>query len=154
MLFRSPAGQTVKVNYATMSGTATSGADFLPRSGTLTFPAGATAASFTVPVVGDTADEPNEALFVSLSGAVNGILARATGQVTIVDDDGRPALFRPILTLPFTITAQGSYCLVRNLSTAQTTGAAITIATDFVVLDMKGFKIGRASCRERVSSVV
>ena len=41
-----------------------------------------------------------------------------------------------ISSLPYTISAQGSYCLDRNLSTAMTTGAAITINIDFVV-DMK-----------------
>ena len=47
-----------------------------------------------------------------------------------------------ISSLPFTISAQGSYCLDRNLSTGITTGAAITITTDFVVLDLNGFKVG------------
>ena len=135
-------GRTVSVSYATAAGTASAGSDYLTRSGMLTFAAGATAASFTVPVVGDSMDERNEALLVNLSAPVNATLARATGQVTIVDDDGRPALCRPILTLPLTITAQGNHCLVRNLSTAQATGNAITVASDFVVLDLKGFKIG------------
>jgi len=44
--------------------------------------------------------------------------------------------------LPYTISAQGSYCLDRNLSTNITTGAAITINVDFVVLDLNGFKVG------------
>jgi hypothetical protein len=50
-----------------------------------------------------------------------------------------------ISVLPYTISAQGSYCLDRNLSTAMTTGAAITINTDFVVLDLNGFKVGGGS---------
>jgi hypothetical protein len=51
----------------------------------------------------------------------------------------------PIRTLPYTITAQGSYCLDRNLSTAITSGAAVTINTNYVVLDLNGFKIGGGS---------
>jgi hypothetical protein len=47
-----------------------------------------------------------------------------------------------ITSLPYTITAQGHYCLNRNLSTAQTHGAAITIASDFVTLDFNNFKLG------------
>jgi hypothetical protein len=47
-----------------------------------------------------------------------------------------------ISVLPYTITAQGSYCLDRNLSTSITTGAAITINTSYVVLDLNGFKVG------------
>jgi hypothetical protein len=47
-----------------------------------------------------------------------------------------------ISSLPYTISAQGSYCLDRNLSTNILTGAAITINVDFVVLDLNGFKVG------------
>jgi hypothetical protein len=47
-----------------------------------------------------------------------------------------------ISSLPYTINAQGSYCLDRNLSTPQMTGNAITINVDFVVLDLNGFKVG------------
>jgi hypothetical protein len=50
-----------------------------------------------------------------------------------------------ITSLPFTITAQGHYCFDRNLSTAITSGAAITINSDFVVLDLNNFKLGGGS---------
>jgi hypothetical protein len=50
-----------------------------------------------------------------------------------------------ITTLPYTISAQGHYCFDRNLSTAQTTGNAITINVDFVVLDLNNFKLGGGS---------
>jgi parallel beta-helix repeat protein len=47
-----------------------------------------------------------------------------------------------ITSLPYTITTQGHYCFDRNLSTAASTGAAITINSDFVVLDLNNFKLG------------
>jgi hypothetical protein len=47
-----------------------------------------------------------------------------------------------ITTLPYTITTQGHYCFNTNLSTAITTGAAITINADHVVLDLNNFKLG------------
>jgi hypothetical protein len=49
-----------------------------------------------------------------------------------------------ISSLPYTINAQGSYCLDRNLSYSANVpgGAAITISVDFVVLDLNGFKVG------------
>lgn len=47
-----------------------------------------------------------------------------------------------ITSLPYTIMAQGHYCFDRNLSTAITSGAAITINADFVVLDLNKFKLG------------
>ena len=50
-----------------------------------------------------------------------------------------------ITTLPYTISVQGHYCLNRNLSTAMTSGNAITINSDFVVLDLNNFKLGGGS---------
>jgi hypothetical protein len=47
-----------------------------------------------------------------------------------------------IRTLPYTITVQGHYCFNKNLSTAITDGAAITIEVDYVVLDLNNFKLG------------
>jgi hypothetical protein len=52
---------------------------------------------------------------------------------------------RFITALPHVITVQGHYCFNRNLSTASSTGAAITIAADYVVLDLNNFKLGGGS---------
>jgi hypothetical protein len=48
----------------------------------------------------------------------------------------------PITALPATITVQGVYCFTGNLSTGITSGAAIDIQTNNVVLDLNGFKLG------------
>jgi hypothetical protein len=60
----------VTVNYVTadawVDGTATSGLDYVPVTGTVVIPAGQTRASFSVPVVGDTAVEANETFLVNL----------------------------------------------------------------------------------------
>jgi putative cofactor-binding repeat protein len=50
-----------------------------------------------------------------------------------------------ITSLPYTVTAQGHYCFNRNLSTPITNGAAITINSDYVVLDLNNFKLGGGS---------
>ena len=50
-----------------------------------------------------------------------------------------------ITSLPYTISAQGVYCLTGHLSTGITSGNAITINTNNVVLDLNGFKIGGQS---------
>ena len=47
----------------------------------------------------------------------------------------------PIGSLPFTISAPGSYYLTKNLEFTATTGDAITIAADRVTLDLKGFTL-------------
>jgi hypothetical protein len=50
-----------------------------------------------------------------------------------------------VTSLPFTISTQGHWCLDHNLSTGITAGAAITINSNFVVLDLNGFKVGGGS---------
>jgi hypothetical protein len=79
--------QSVAVNYATASGSATSGTDFTATSGTLTFPVGTTTRQIVVPVIGDTTPEPNETFVVNLSNAANATISTAQGTGTIVDDD-------------------------------------------------------------------
>jgi hypothetical protein len=90
----SPAsGQTVTVNFATDNGTATAPADYTAASGgTLTFNPGITSRTITIPVIGDTVDEPNETFVVNLSGAVNATIADAQGTGTITDNDATPSL--------------------------------------------------------------
>lgn len=48
----------------------------------------------------------------------------------------------PIYSLPYVISRQGSYCLVRDVSTAMATGDAILIASSDVTLDLRGFTVG------------
>lgn len=80
-------GRTVTVNYATANGSATAGADYTAQSGTLTFPAGTTSRTITVPIAGDLLDESDESFFVNLSGAVGATVIDGQGIVTINDDD-------------------------------------------------------------------
>ena len=48
----------------------------------------------------------------------------------------------PITALPAVITVQGIYCFTGHLNTAITSGFAIDIQTNNVVLDLNGFKLG------------
>lgn len=45
-------------------------------------------------------------------------------------------------SVPATITTQGTWCLRRDLATAITSGAAITVATNNVTIDCNNFKLG------------
>ena len=47
-----------------------------------------------------------------------------------------------ITTLPAVITTQGIYCFTGHLSTSITSGAAIDIQTNNVIVDLNGFKLG------------
>lgn len=76
------------VSYATANGTAVAGSDYGAKSGTLTFTSGQTSKGISVGTVEDTTHEPNETMFVNLSGATGGAtIADSQGQGTITDDD-------------------------------------------------------------------
>lgn len=88
-----PSGRVVTVAYTTpISGTATANSDYTPMTGVLTFLPGTTSQTISVPVLGDTLDEPNETFFVQLSSPINALIVAGAGQgiVTILDDDNPP----------------------------------------------------------------
>jgi hypothetical protein len=85
-------GSPVTVNFATADGTATvAGADYIPRSGVLTFAPGQLVAGITVTVVGDVTVEPDETFFVNLSSlSGGGVITDGQGTGTVVNDDVAP----------------------------------------------------------------
>ena len=92
--------RAVTVNYATGKGLATSGVDYTPQSGTLSFARGETNKTFAIPLLDDTLAEGSEPVELSLSnptgGAVFGALARA--RLYVQDNENRGTL------LDFTFT--------------------------------------------------
>lgn len=58
------------VDYHTVAGTAVAGSDYTPQTGTATILAGSATGTITVPILGDTFDEKNEAFSVVLDGPV------------------------------------------------------------------------------------
>ncbi len=85
-------GRAVTVDYTTVGGSATSPSDFVATADTLTFAAGQTTKTITVPVNGDLSDESTETYTVNLANAGNAILVDNQGAGTIIDDDGEPTL--------------------------------------------------------------
>ena len=82
------ASNTVTVDYATEEQSATAGVDYTDVAGTLTFAAGVTSQSFTVPVIGDTFTEDNETLRARLSNITgDAVLADALATGTIVTNE-------------------------------------------------------------------
>lgn len=82
-----PAGVPIGVSAATVPGTATAPADFTALTTPLTLPALASAATFEVPITGDTTVEPVETFAATLGAPTNAIVADGTATVTITDDD-------------------------------------------------------------------
>jgi hypothetical protein len=81
----------VTVAYTTADGTANAGTDYTATSGTLAFAPGQTSQTVAVPVVGDTAFEPDETFTLTLSNPVNATLATATATGTITNNDAPTA---------------------------------------------------------------
>jgi Ca2+-binding RTX toxin-like protein len=95
----SAAPRVVTIDYATTAGTATDGQDFTPASGQLVIPAGQTAGSVQVNVLGDSAAESDETLFMTFSNPQNASFADGTPSaqalVTILDDDSAVSVSTP-----------------------------------------------------------
>lgn len=83
-----PATSTVTVQFQTVDGTAVSGVDYLPESGTLTFLPGEQLQVVEVTAIGDTLAEGDETFFVQLSNPVNAAITDGQAQGLINDDDG------------------------------------------------------------------
>jgi hypothetical protein len=79
----------VSVNYATSNGTASAGTDYTAASGTLNFAIGQTTATFTVPILNDSAVENSETINLTLSNPSSGATlgSQATATLTITSDD-------------------------------------------------------------------
>jgi hypothetical protein len=78
---------TVRVDYATLPGTASSPQDFTSRSGRLTFRPGQTSKVVGVPVIGDTTGEPTETYTVQLSNPSGTTIDDGVGAGKILDND-------------------------------------------------------------------
>jgi hypothetical protein len=81
-------GRTVTVNYATVDVNTTSGKDYQPVSGTLTFNPGVTTQTITIQSLEDTVDEFVETVEVDLTNPVNAFLFNGgVGGANIIDND-------------------------------------------------------------------
>ncbi|MBK6998771.1 MAG: hypothetical protein IPH35_01930 [Rhodoferax sp.] len=80
--------KAITVDYATSDGTAKATNDYTATKGTLSFAAGETTKTFTVPILGDTTAERDETFTVTLSSpSSNATLKTSTATGTINNDD-------------------------------------------------------------------
>ncbi|WP_297325434.1 Calx-beta domain-containing protein [Nitrosomonas sp.] len=85
-----PSTSAVTMNYATQNGTAIAGADFVAKTGSLSFAPGETAKTVKVTVTNDAAFENAEAFNLALSALVNATTLDGVGTATIFENDAAP----------------------------------------------------------------
>ncbi len=85
-----PAGEPIRVEYATIDGTATAPADYEATAGHITFGPGQRQATIHVRVNRDNLLEGDETFTVQLSNARGADIVDGVGVATIIDDDPRP----------------------------------------------------------------
>jgi glucose/arabinose dehydrogenase len=122
----------VTVDYATVpGGTATAGADYLLTSGTLTFNAGETSKTFTVPILNDKLTEPNERVNLALSNPTGGATlgTQSAAVLTITDDDVAGVITFSAPT--FTVGENAGSALIK----VTRTGTAGGVTVDFTTAD-------------------
>lgn len=129
----------VSASYSTASGTASSGSDFTPATGTVNFAAGQTSATITVATIDDTAVESAETMTFTLTtptgGAVLGT-SSATGTINDNDTAASPSYLAISdaaglegATLVFTVTRTGSTAGTVSVNYATANGTAL--GTDY-----------------------
>ncbi|MEE9342884.1 MAG: Calx-beta domain-containing protein, partial [Gammaproteobacteria bacterium] len=81
-----PSNRQVKVNYATVNGSAKSPADYGSKKGVLTFNAGQTTKNIFITIKNDNQNEGNETLKVKLSNPVNAVLSPVAAGTIIIQN--------------------------------------------------------------------
>jgi len=111
----SAASQAITINYASSDGTASSGSDYTAISGVLTFAAGETSKTLTLPITGDTIVEADETLTVNLFNPGNATLSSTAGAatVTLTNDD------LPVMSITGASVTEGN---------SGTSNAAVTVS--------------------------
>ncbi|HKU76166.1 MAG TPA: FG-GAP-like repeat-containing protein [Pyrinomonadaceae bacterium] len=129
-----PSFQTITVSFATASGSATAGTDYVTTSGDVTFNPGETLKTIPVQVNGDNIDEINETILVNLTSPVNATLGTAQGTVLIQDDDG------PTLSIGDVSVTEGNSGITNAVFTVTLSSASVQdISVNFSTVDGTAF---------------
>ena len=128
-----PASGPVTVDYATADGSATAGADYAARSGTLTFAPGETAKTVSVPVLDDAHDEGEETLALALSNASGARIEDGAATGTIENSDPLPQAW--LARFGRTVAAQVADAIGERLTGGPGGGSQVTIGGRRVELD-------------------
>ncbi len=92
---------SVAVNYLTIDGTATAGADYVAQAGALLFGPGETSKVFTVPILPDALVEPSETVNLVLGNPIGGVIlgTNQTATLTIINNTNSLPNSPPVLPM-------------------------------------------------------
>jgi len=144
-----PATVAATVDYTTTDGSATAGVDYQAVAGTLSFPAGTTSKTFTVPIVNNTNATSSRTVFLTLGNPTPpsmSIVPPAQATLTITDDDtggmiefAGPAFVVAQSLGPATITVRRSGGTAGGATVQFTTKDDTAVAgTDYVAISPPG----------------
>jgi len=109
--------RSVVVRFATADGSATAGADYAARTGSVTFAAGETVKTVSIGIHGDTLAEGDETFTLLLSNPTRAVIADGTGIGTIRNDDAGGVQVRIADAVAVTEGDPGGQGMVGVLST-------------------------------------
>ncbi len=131
-----PSVQVVTVDYATSNGSATAGSDYVASSGTFTIPAGASFATVTITINGDTTVEFSETFNIILSNVTNATLFNSSANVLINNDDASLQLADTAISVNegagfvnVTVTREGINLTAANVTLTTTDTAGLQSCT-------------------------
>jgi hypothetical protein len=126
-----PTNSTVTVAYTTAPGTASSGSDYTPKQGTLTFAPGQTVAAVQIPILGDSTIEASEQFSLILSApqgtAVASGGAGLAATATILDDDAGGGTV-PVISIADAEVVESNTTFSANMEFVLTLSAPTTSA--------------------------
>ncbi len=114
------------VDYATSDGTATAGADYTAKRGTLTFAPGETSKTVEVTVLDDSHDEGTETMTLTLSNPSGAYLADAEATGTITNTDHMPQAW--LARFGRTVAEQVIDAVEDRIRSAPRAGVEVTVA--------------------------
>ena len=126
------AGVPVSFSYATSSGEATPGSDYLARSGTVSFLPGETVQTVLVPILNDAVIEEDESFTLTLSNP-HGAGIDVRRAIALIGDNDAAVLATPVLTVESQTVSEaaGWVDLVLRLSAPSAALVGVTVSDSF-----------------------
>ena len=121
-----PSSKQVSVGWRAIGNTATDGADFTASSGTLTFAPNSVSENITISLIGDSLDEDDETVTISLYNAVNASIDNDTAILTLSDDDNPPS----ISIADLTTTDENTANVILSLSAPSAKSVVVAASTN------------------------